>query len=381
MRLRGGFEVRLAFHIDQLWFSAPGGIGTYVWELVPALRRQDPSLELVPFRSRWAHEAPRMWVEAEPPVEVSASIRSLYPRWDFVGRPPLPEALADADVVHATNHAAVPPVRVGQRLVVTVHDLAFEYFPGAFPRQWRWLFKAGVRAAVKRADAIITPSRHAAEELLSRTKVDPAKLHVVPLAASLELSGDDPDATLERLKVRRPYVLFVGTLEPRKNLVRLVRAYRRVAAGGLPHALVLAGPLGWRSEALMREIALRGPGEIVMTGGLSPEELDAVYRGAAAFAYPSVYEGFGLPVLEAMARGVPTVASTAASLPEVVGEAAVSVDPRSVRDIAGAIATVLSDPDLAEKLSIRGRAQSERFSWDETARGTLRVYEHVIGAK
>src|SRR5262245_21932175 len=187
MRMHRGLAMRVAFHADQLWFKAPGGIGTYVWELVPALTRQDPSIEIVPFASTWPSPPPRMWAGRAAPVEVPGSIRSLYARWDLIARPPLPASLASTDLVHATNHAAIPPVASGQRLIVTVHDLAFEYFPSAFPRTWRWLFRAGVRAAVRRADAILTPSRNTAEDLLSRTKVDPSKLHVVPLAASLDV--------------------------------------------------------------------------------------------------------------------------------------------------------------------------------------------------
>jgi glycosyltransferase involved in cell wall biosynthesis len=372
----------VAFHIDQLYFSAPGGIGTYVRNLVPALAHQDPSLRLTLFRSRFETGAPsERWVHDFPLEEIPASIKTLYPRWDLTARPPLPETLQACDIVHATNPAAIPPAGAGQKLVVTVHDLAFVHHPGMFPRSWRYLYRAGLRAAVRRADAIITPSRNTAEDLLSRTKIDPAKLHVVPLAASLGIGNLDPDESLARLKVRTPYVLFVGTLEPRKNLVRLVRAYRRVAATGLPHALVLAGPLGWNHDALMREIALQGPGEILLTGAVTDDELDALYRSADVFAYPSLYEGFGLPVLEAMARGVPAIASTTSSLPETAGEAAIGVNPRSVREIAMAIERVLTEEDLADKLSLRGRHQSERFSWEETARLTLQVYERVGGTK
>lgn len=373
----------VAFHIDQLFFQAPGGIGTYVRNLVPALAREDPSLELKLFHARFGLEAspPERWTRDFWVEELPETIKTLYPRWNLTGRPPLPETLRSSQIVHASNHVAVPPTGAGQSLIVAVHDLAFEYFPNLFPRQWRLLYRLGLRAAVKRADAIVTPSRNTAEDVLSRTDVDPAKLHVVPLAASLAAGSLEPDEVLARLKVRSPYVLFVGTLEPRKNLVRLVRAYRRVATTGVPHALVLAGPMGWHHDALMREIALSGPGEIVLTGPLSAEELDALYRGAAAFAYPSLYEGFGLPVIEAMARSVPTVASTTSSLPEVYGDAALGVDPRSVREIASAIESVLTQTDLAERLAARGRAQSERFTWDETARLTLQVYEHVRGAK
>jgi alpha-1,3-rhamnosyl/mannosyltransferase len=131
----------------------------------------------------------------------------------------------------------------------------------------------------------------------------------------------------------------------------------------------------------MREIALAGPGDVVLTGALSDEELDAVFRGADVFAFPSLYEGFGLPVIEAMARGVPTVASSGSAVAEVAGGAAVGVNPRSVREIALAIESILADVDLADRLAARGRAQAERFSWDETARLTLEVYERVLGAK
>jgi glycosyltransferase involved in cell wall biosynthesis len=118
-----------------------------------------------------------------------------------------------------------------------------------------------------------------------------------------------------------------------------------------------------------------------MTGSLSPEELDAVYRAADAFVYPSLYEGFGLPVVEAMARGIPAIASNTSSVPEVTGDAALSVNPRSVREIAAAIESVCTDVELADRLASRGRARAERFSWDETARLTLGVYDQVVGAK
>jgi glycosyltransferase involved in cell wall biosynthesis len=202
---------------------------------------------------------------------------------------------------------------------------------------------------------------------------------VIPEAAALPASAGDPDAALARLKVPRPYILSVGTLEPRKNLVRLVRAYRRVATTGVPHALVLAGPLGWHRQALMRELALEGPGDIVLTGRVSGDDLDALYRRADLFAYPAIYEGFGLPVLEAMARGVPTVCSNTTSLPEVAGDAAVGVHPGSIREIAAGIQQVLDDPALAGRLREAGLARAERFTWDEAARLTLQVYEKALG--
>jgi len=371
--------VRVAFHVDQLWFEAPGGIGTYVWELFQALGARDPGVELLPFCSRWPHDPSRMWLLSEPPIVVPRSIRTLYPSWAVAGRPRLPEALASADVVHATNPAAVPPARRDQRLVVTVHDLAFDRFPELFPREWRWLYRAGLRAAARRADAILVPSESTADDVIRGSSVDPTRVHVTPLARSLVAADPGPDATLERLGVREPFVLSVGTLEPRKNLIRLVRAYRQVAPD-VPHALVLAGATGWHATELEAELARSGPGTIVRTGRVDDGQLSALYRSADAFAYVSLYEGFGLPVVEAMSAGAPVVASNTSSIPEVAGDAALLVDPEDVGAIADALARVLGDLELADDLRRRGRERAAGYTWDRTARATLDVYRQVTGA-
>ncbi len=369
----------VAFSVDPLFFQAPGGTGTYVRHLVPALARQDPGLDLKLFHARFPEAIPERWLREFWVEELPGTIRALYPRWNLTGRPSLTPALSSLDLVHAPSSLAVPPSGSRQKLVVTVHDLAFLVVPHVFPTVWRNVFRVGLRATVRRADAIIAVSRNTAEDLLSRTKVDPAKVHVIPEAAAAAEPAVEAEDVVGRLKVPRPYLLFVGTLEPRKNLVRLIRAYRRAAASSLPHALVLAGPLGWRHQTLLREIALFGPGDVVLTGALEPPELDALYRSAAAFVYPALYEGFGLPVLEAMARGVPTICSNTSSLPEVAGDAALGVNPASVREIASAIETLLLDPVLMRRLADRGRARAERFSWEETARLTLQVYEKALG--
>jgi glycosyltransferase involved in cell wall biosynthesis len=369
--------VKVAFAADQLWFSTPGGIGTYVRELAPALAAEDPALDLALFHCRFTAGGP-------PPgrlhpfevVEVPGPVRTLYPRWALLGRPRLPASFDRFDVVHATNPAGVPPVRPGQSLVVTVHDLAFERFPERFPRSWRLLYRAGMRAAARRADAILVPSHATAEDLRALTSVDPAKVHVTPLAATIPDVTQDPAAALARLGVPHPYLLFVGTLEPRKNVVTLVRAYRQVAPD-VPHALVLAGPDGWLVDGLDRELARTGPGTIVRTGLVADADLDALYRGADAFAYPSAYEGFGLPVLEALARGVPTVTSDVPALREVAADAALLVEPGDVADLAEALARVLTDASLAHDLRHRGPARAAAYTWAATAHATLEVYRHV----
>jgi glycosyltransferase involved in cell wall biosynthesis len=382
----------VAFLVDQLFAAAPGGMGTYVRELVPALSRADPSLHVTLFHARFGRELPEDWMRGFPVEEIPFGIRRLYPEWAALRRPKLPPRLGRHEILHSPSPAAVPPATAAQRLVVTIHDIAFLVHPKLFPTKWRLVYRAALSRAVRNADAIITVSRHTAEDLVRRTRVDPRRIHPVHLGVVLPSLGHDPrgsEATareagafsevLDRLKIRQPYILFVGTLEPRKNLVRLVRAYRRVAAAGTSHSLVLAGPIGWHHESLLRETSLQGPGEVVLTGASrSAGELDALYRGADAFAYPSLYEGFGLPVVEAMARGVPCVVSTASSLPEVAGEAALFVDPRSVVGIAEALERVTTDGALRDRLREAGVTRASRFSWDETARRTLDVYKSVL---
>jgi glycosyltransferase involved in cell wall biosynthesis len=368
----------VAFLIDQLFSPAPGGMGTYVREIVPAMTRADPSLEMTLFHARFEGVEPEEWTREYRVEEIPASIRRLYPSWAAARRPALPPSLASQEVVHSPSPAAAPPTDPGQHLVVTVHDLAFLAHPELFPRPWRLMYRAALARAARSADAIITVSRHTAEDLGRRTSIDRRKVHVIPLAASLPLADADPEAVLSRLKVPRPYVLFVGTLEPRKNLARLVHAYRRMASRGAPHALVLAGPMGWRPQPLLRAISEEGPGDVVLTGALEAGDLDALYRGADAFVYPSLYEGFGLPVLEAMSRGTPCVVSSSSSLPEVAGEAALPVDPRSVAGLAEAIERVTSDSQLAGRLREAGLTRAARFSWDETAKRTLDVYKSVV---
>jgi glycosyltransferase involved in cell wall biosynthesis len=382
---RGGVDVNVAFHIDQLWFDAPGGIGTYIRALAfGALQREDPTLELTPFHARWSrapHGPVPLTADGTLGVELAGPIRRLYPSWDRLGRPHLPASLDGCDVVHATNHAAVPPVRDGQRLVVTVHDLAFERFPELFPRTWLRLYRWGTRAAVDRADAILVPSARTKADLADELDADPERIHVTPLASSLEPPAADELPQLREdladLGVRPPYILAVGTIEPRKNLVRLVRAFRTLRSEGLPHALVLAGPEGGGMEELREELARGGSDGLILTGGI---DLRCAYLDADVVAYVSLYEGFGLPVIEAMGLGAPVVASNVSSIPEVAGDAAVLVDPTDEAAIADGLRRVLTDAAFADDLRRRGRERAASFSWAATARATLDVYRQVTGA-
>ena len=370
----------VAFLVDQLFGPAPGGQGTYIRELIPALSRIDPSIQITLFHSKLDPERRHLepWMEPYRIEELPWSMRRAYPSWSVLGRPRLPAHIESVDILHAPTPAGLPPAGPRQRSVVTVHDVAFLLRPDLFPRRWLWTYRAGLARAVRTADALIAVSRHTAEDVVRRAQADPAKVHVAPLAAAVPSTEPAVDATLARFGIRTPYVLSVGTLEPRKNLIALVRAYRRLSARGFDHSLVLAGQWGWNSGPLKQELSVQAPGSIVVTGRASSEEVDALYRGAAALVYPSLYEGFGLPVLEAMARGIPCIVSKTTSLPEVAGDAAIFVDPKNIEEMASAIERVAGDPDLRTDLSKRGLARAAEFSWDETARRTLDVYQSIL---
>ena len=368
--------MKVALHVDQLWFSAPGGIGTYVHELLGAL--PEAPADVVPFWMARRGSVPDRWEPTATPVEVPGSIRSVYPRWAMTGRPALPTALTSCEVVHATNHAAIPPASSGQALVVTVHDLAFDRYPELFPMGWRWLYRAGVRAAKRRAQLVLTPSRATAEDLIAGG-ADPGRVRVTPLAASLPETAGDVDAVLRRLRITRPYVVCPGTIEPRKNQVRLIRAFRQVAPE-VAQSLVLAGPDGWGVEQVTAELARAGPGRIIRTGRLDDSDLDALYRGADLAAYVSLYEGFGLPIVEAMRRGVPVLTSTTPACAETAGDAAVMVEPDDVAGIADALGSLLADPARRDELTELGRTRAEAFSWEATARATLDAYREAVEA-
>jgi glycosyltransferase involved in cell wall biosynthesis len=374
--------VRVAFHIDQLWFSAPGGIGTYVRELFPELAH-GTDVELVGFSSRWRGEPTPPGLVAKTggsARHLRLPIQVLYPAWSLTRRPHLPRAFGSIDLIHATNHAAIAPARRGQALVVTVHDLAFERFPELFPPRWLKLYRRGLSIARDEADRVLVPSAFTATEL-EGAGVERDRIRVTPLAggSSWEIEPADVDEEGPVREPSEPYVLAVGTIEPRKNLDRLVRAFRRtVEDTGLPHVLVLAGDVGWHEEELIDEIRRDPRGRVRYVGRVAEARLPALRRDAAAIAYPSLYEGFGLPVLEALAAGVPTLSSSSSAIPEVAGDAALLVDPEDEGAIAAGLVRILTDTALRDDLMAKGPPRAAMFSWAATAHATLDAYREAM---
>lgn len=292
--------------------------------------------------------------------------------------------LGPVDVFHSMN-AVLLPQRQGRR-VVTIQDLTCLKFPQHHPLIRRKLFELGVRRATKRADAVIVPSSATKRDLIAQFKLAEQKVRVVPLAprehfVPLPEQRVAPILGQYRLAFRR-YVLFVGNIEPRKNLIALIEAYNRLRKEtSLTALLVLAGGEGWKNRSIYRAAALSPfAADIRFLGYVPDENLPALMNGALLFVYPSIYEGFGMPPLEAMACGTPVITSNASSLPEVVGEAALLVDPADVPAITAAMIRVLEDESLREDLRERSVKWAREFSWQETARLTVQVYESVCSS-
>ncbi|HEU5423624.1 MAG TPA: glycosyltransferase family 1 protein [Nitrolancea sp.] len=383
LRLTPEERVRIAVLAHLLNFQ-PGfrqaGVSRYIERLLAALPAAAPEDEIVVFAGRGATKAtaafdPALrWLPSRLPTE-RPGVRIL---WEQFAAPP---ALAREriELVHAPVNVA--PVLAGRPAVVTVHDLAFlrypEQYPGTKQRYLRWM----TRRSVEHAARVIAVSEHTRRDLLNFYHVAPERVVVVPNGVGPEFRpGDDPaEARALRATHNLPdeFVLFVGTLQPRKNLLGLLRAWARVETAA---PLVIVGAPGWQYQPIFDEVRVLGIGERVIFTGYSGD-LASWYRAATVFVYPSLYEGFGLPVVEAMACGTPVVTSNVSSLPEVAGDAALMVDPTDQDALAGAIARLLESPELRATLRERGLARAAAFSWERTARETVAVYHSAAGAR
>ena len=331
--------LRIATDFRDARAPRPGGWGRYARELVGALRAE-PGLEVAALTGGW------------PGPEAA---------WEQVGLP-LAAAARGADVVHAPN-CFLPLVR-GCAGVVTVHDLAFEAFPEDFSARtgakYRWLTPRAVRSA----ERVIVDSAFTRDDLCARYGVDAAKVRVVPLAPALPAGP----ATVAAARAEGPYLLGVGDLRAKKNWRRLAQAWRSL---GLPHRLVIAGADHGEGAAL-REAG------VTLTGYLPDAELDALIRGADALVHPSRYEGFGLVVLEAQARGVPVAVARGTALPEAGGSAAVTFDPLDPEAIAAGIVETL---DRGAELRAAGPLHAAGYTWARTARATAEVYAEAAACR
>ncbi len=365
--MRIGIDARLVHYIR-------GGISNYILRLLPALAALDDENEYLVLHSR-----------KSPPPFSQANFRPVpcwtppHNRWErrALSLELIPRRL---DLLHAPDF--IPPAWGYRRVVITVHDLTFLYYPQFLTAASRRHYNRQIQWAVRRADHILADSHATRADLMAVLGVPEEKITVVHLAADpafRPLSAAEIVAVLSRYRLAPGYLLSVGTLEPRKNLPGLLQAYRLLLDERVTDApLVLVGGKGWLYETIFAQVdALRLRDRVRFLHDVPDADLPALYNGAAVMATASFYEGFGLPPLEAMACGTPVVVAERASLPEVVGEAGLLVNPNEPDDIAHGLARVLSDGALRAQMRTLGLAQAARFSWERTARETLAVYRWV----
>ncbi|PYS90690.1 MAG: glycosyltransferase family 1 protein [Acidobacteria bacterium] len=287
------------------------------------------------------------------------------------------------DVLHVQYTA--PPLAPCP-VVATIHDLSFEHLPDTFKRRSRLQLRLTVRRTARRAAQIIAPSEFTCRDIARTYDIAPERINLIPLAVS-EHFTPATDAEIARVRqhyeINGAYILAVGSIQPRKNLTRLVRAYsalRRTRADAKLPQLVLVGKKAWLYDETLRAIAECGLAQEVNLTGYVPEgDLPALYTGALCFVYPSYFEGFGLPPLEAMRCGTPVIAGDRTSLPEVLGDAGLLVDPFDEAALAAALARLIDDANLRARLRGKGIARAARFDWHDTARQTLEVYQRATG--
>ena len=363
-KLRVGFDIRP-------FYEPLTGVGWYLYHLLHHLARRD-DVEIILFGdARITDEGPRF--HADIPANARLCV------FDLRGRPaarfsrPLTAAgyvawmwLEDCDVIFGANYF-LPRLMsaVARRRVVTIHDLTFKRFPELLQKETLDNLEALMTREVALADAVICVSESTRRDLLHFYQIDPARAVTVhsglpKLPSPLPVPG-----------LPEHYLLFVSTVEPRKNLGVLLDAYARLrATGRYGGSLVVAGKVGWKSESIARR--LREPG-VVHLDYVPAAQLETLYRRADLFVFPSIYEGFGFPLLEAMALGTPVIAADSSSLPEIGGDAALYFQPSDMVGLTTAIERVLGDSSLRSEMIARGKAQAARFRWEDAAEKTMEV--------
>jgi len=366
------------------YLASRTGVGVCVGELVKALLASpgEDRFKLCAVSAR--REASATLCRSFPAVDGKICVRHLPLRFlsPLVDRSPWPKVETlfgdDADVFHASPFLV--PASKKTAMVVTVYDLTPIRFPGFHLRSNLFTIRQLLRR-LERVDLVMVLSDSTGRDLEEFGLVPRHRVRVIPLAADACFRPVEQEhrEVPAKLGVGCEYVLNVGALEPRKNLPRLFQAFRLLKNRyRIPHKLVVAGPRGWKDEEVFQSVRRMNLSDaVVFTGYVSDDTLNLLYNHAALLVYPSLYEGFGLPPLEAMAAGCPVAVSRTSSLPEVVGQAGVYFDPLEVEEIAQAIYRILDSPEFRANLVELGRARSHEFSWQKTAEATRQVYREA----
>ena len=362
------------------------GIQVYTRNLLAALQRTAGSsgMEIRPFLPAAETSAIPSFA-AQPGFQPRNSALMRFDRLWRYGGATSAAFLDGADVMFNPNGASLP-ISTLLPTISTIHDLTPMVMP-CFPRRTAFFLKFLLRCSAKSSASIIAVSENSRQDLIRICGIPQSKVHVVYEGYDCALFNAAPpepalfQQLLVRLGINRPYILHHGAIQPRKNLSRLIAAYRQLIARNpqLDFDLVLAGPLAWQYEETVTAAQTNGAGHgnVVLAGALNDRNLSLLVRGASLEVIPSLYEGFCLPMVEAMACGVPTIAANASCLPEISGSVLSYFDPCSVADMSACMEAVLLSRDLQAELAVKGRERAQKFSWDLCAQGTLAVVEQV----
>ena len=386
----GSGPIKVAFDSSSLNLRYRNhGIHVYACNLLNALRHAAPryGMEIRPFVSS-AEECNAGALEEGAGFRPRKTRLLRFDRlWRYGGA--TAAAFRDGAHIMLNPNGASLPISALLPVVTTIHDLTPMVMP-CYPRRTTFLLKFLLSRSAKSSAAIITVSEYSKRDIVRICGVPPSKIHVVYEGYDHALFNDaKPDSTSlqtlrSRLGIKRPYIVHHGAVQPRKNLQRLIAAYRLLRArnGRLDFDLVLAGPLAWQFEETVAAARdnREGRGSVVLTGALSDRDLSLLLRGAELEVVPSLYEGFCLPMVEAMACGIPTIASNSSCLPEVSGGVLRYFDPLSVEAMAACMQDVLESQDLRDELAGCGKERAQTFSWQLCAEGTLAVLQQVVRA-
>jgi glycosyltransferase involved in cell wall biosynthesis len=354
---------------EQFWHRVPGGTAVATLHMASALARRT-DVEMVGVAARHREGPPEEFAFPIPVTHLPLPRPALYETWHRLRWPRVERATGRVDVIHATT-IAMPPRSAP--LVVTVHDLAWLHEPGHFTKRGNSFFDRGLKLALKDADLVMCPSSATLEDCAANGFARD-RLRLVPMGTEPGRATDEEVRTAkQRYGLPDRYILWTGTIEPRKNLPRLLEAFRSMD-GDTP--LVLVGPKGWNEDL---KAAVAGVEDRVQIIGFVPQpDLAPIYAGASVFCFPSLLEGFGLPVLEAMAQGAPVVTSKRTSTEEIATGAAVLVDPLDPAAIKEGMESVLQDRARAEELSRAGLERAGEYTWDRTAELVAATYKEAI---
>lgn len=360
---------RVAVVLEQCWHRVPGGTAVSALRIAEAVEATG-DVDQVGVAANHRHMPADPWVPTIPVRHLGIPRPLLYESWHRLRRPAVESATGSVDVIHATG-MAVPPRSVP--LLVTVNDLAWLHRPGQFTRRGVHFFRRSFELTRREADLVVCPSQATADDVAA-AGLESDRIRVVPLGVtSTVTSADEVERVRRAWRLDRAYVLWVGTVEPRKNLPTLVQAFIRLGRPDLD--LVLVGPEGWHDA--LPPIPEQQRSRVRVLGFVPEPDLAPLYAGAEVFCYPSLLEGFGLPVIEAMAQGTPVVTSVGTATEEVVGGGGVLVDPRQVDAVEGGLRDLLEDPIRRAECSRVARDVAGGFTWERTASELVALYKEL----